>query len=386
MTTTVSDSAVRTSNSSAGLTGYVGPRIVFSGNEDGYELWEIKFLARLRSLNLNKVIESDDANTVDADQNSLVFAELVQALDDRSLSLIIREARNDGRKSLNILREHYIGSSKPRIIKLYTELTSLVMSDCESTTDYMLRAEKASTSLKSAGETISDSLLIAMILKGLNDSYRPFETVITQRRDEVSFSEFKSSLRAYEESERARNPNTGENVMKVSSSYKNKDTECYTCGNLGHIAADCRSSKSSGSASSSNRSKQGRSKSKRWCELCKNRSHDTDYCRKNKTKVKTVSNNQVGPDEDDLIFHVKVSINQNEVDDSDACKLLVDTGATSHIIRDPKKFFRTDENFDSSISVFRRRYFFVPKIYMLILYGFACLAIVPVGPFYLSYC
>jgi hypothetical protein len=39
----------------------------------------------------------------------------------------------------------------------------------------MLRAETASTVLKSAEEVISDGLLIAMILKGLPRSYKGFQ-------------------------------------------------------------------------------------------------------------------------------------------------------------------------------------------------------------------
>ena len=79
----------------------------------------------------------------------------------------MRDAVNDGREAVKILREHYRGKT---IISLYTELTSLRMKDSESVTDYILRAESSATSLKSAGETISDSLLIAMVLKGLRNS------------------------------------------------------------------------------------------------------------------------------------------------------------------------------------------------------------------------
>ena len=45
----------------------------------------------------------------------------------------------------------------------------------------MIRAETAVTSLKTAGEEISDSLLIAMVLKGLPAEYRTFSTVVTQK-------------------------------------------------------------------------------------------------------------------------------------------------------------------------------------------------------------
>ena len=50
-----------------------------------------------------------------------------------------------------------MGVSKPRTISFYTELISLKMRDEESVTDYLMRSEKAATSLKNAGEVISDS-------------------------------------------------------------------------------------------------------------------------------------------------------------------------------------------------------------------------------------
>ena len=64
------------------------------------------------------------------------FADLVQCLNDRSLALVLREEKDDGRKALQVLREHYQGKGKPRIIALYTELTSLEMREGESITDY----------------------------------------------------------------------------------------------------------------------------------------------------------------------------------------------------------------------------------------------------------
>lgn len=52
---------------------------------------------------------SDDlAEDLDQTKNEEVFAELVQVLDDRSLSLIIRDAKNDGRAAIKILRQHYL--------------------------------------------------------------------------------------------------------------------------------------------------------------------------------------------------------------------------------------------------------------------------------------
>ena len=139
-------------------TGY-GPRkpqLYFDGNSEKFELFEVKFKAHLQLLKLVDVLaDANDGAEVPAEgaakrreKNAIVFAELVQCIDDKSISLIIRDAQDDGKKALRILREHYIGSTRHRIISLYCELTSLKKSVTESITDYVIRAEKAATQLK----------------------------------------------------------------------------------------------------------------------------------------------------------------------------------------------------------------------------------------------
>ena len=76
-------------------------------------------MGHLRICKLHEVVTDPSP---DADKNARVYAELVQLLDDTSLSLVIRDAKDNGKKALKILREHYLGTSKPRIIALYTEL------------------------------------------------------------------------------------------------------------------------------------------------------------------------------------------------------------------------------------------------------------------------
>ncbi|KAF2354306.1 hypothetical protein FHG87_014938 [Trinorchestia longiramus] len=100
-----------------GLTGYGPSNLTFDGNDERYELWEVKFRAYLDLKSLNSVLEGEESS-LDVVKNKQVFSELVQRLDDKSLSLIIRDAYGDGRKSMKILRDHYLGSSKPRISRL----------------------------------------------------------------------------------------------------------------------------------------------------------------------------------------------------------------------------------------------------------------------------
>ena len=144
------------------LTGY-GSRnqwqnLVFDGDERKFEILETKVLGYMKLKKLKEILVG--TSPVDADKNETAFAELIQFLDDRSLSLVIREAKDDGREAFRILREFYAGSSKPRVITLYNQLTTLMKGNSETVIDYMIRAEKTAVDLRSAKEQISDSLLI----------------------------------------------------------------------------------------------------------------------------------------------------------------------------------------------------------------------------------
>ncbi len=126
-------------------TGY-GPRTsrpFFYGNDDRYELWETRFVGHLRHQKLHSTILSPDESGVatadlNAEKNAEAFAELSLCIDNRSLSLVLRDAKNDGRKALKILCMHYQSSSETRVIGLYTELTSLKKAEGKNITDYLL--------------------------------------------------------------------------------------------------------------------------------------------------------------------------------------------------------------------------------------------------------
>ena len=145
------------------LTGY-GPkytRIFFYGDESSYEIWETKFHGYLRTLQLHNIIDAPSDQPEDphfVDKNATIYAELIQCLGDQSLSLVMREAKDDGRKSMEILRTHYLSKGKPRIVGLYRQLSSLNRTDHESITDYIIQTESIASSLREAEEIVSDGI------------------------------------------------------------------------------------------------------------------------------------------------------------------------------------------------------------------------------------
>ena len=278
-------------------------RLYFDGEEANYEQWELKFLAYMKIQKLKDVINPDSTTITSEDQKESAFSQLVQYLDPRSTSLIMRDAVNDGRKALTILRDHYKGSTHQRAISMWNALSSLQKHPSEQLTDYIIRAETAATSLKSSGEIVSDTMLIAMVMKGLPPSYKPFVVFVTQSEKVMTFLQFKTSIRTFEENERASIHNSlasttkqFDGVMNVQRGNGNQQNRrsfqpdmrsasnqgkqiggpiCNTCKGQGHKSDVCPSNRPS--SGSDNNRKQG---GKKYCSHCKVNSHNTAACRK----------------------------------------------------------------------------------------------------------
>ncbi|XP_067931161.1 uncharacterized protein [Watersipora subatra] len=217
------------------------------------------------------------------------------------------------------------------------------MTETEHITDYIIRAERASTGLKTAGETISDNLLIAMILNGLPDSFKPFVVVHTQLNKHKSLSDFKAALHNFANTDNLRPTTTA--AMKTTTSHtrrhqphhppcrptsNNNNKMCLACGNTTHTTKDCYF------------------KTKLNYNYCHQKGHNAKVCFKKKrdnskptTEHKTATAQFHQPD---FTFMTKTCTATDKTTHM-TDKLLVDCGATSHIVNDPDKFITFDTNF-----------------------------------------
>ena len=234
---------------------------------------------------------------------------------------------------MEILRDHYKGTGKPRILTLYNNLCNMKYIPDQGLTEYISRAERLASSLKNANETVSDSLLISMVLKGLPVSYNSFIVVITQSAKDDSFVEFKSAIRNFSGNEKSRISTASssnhvsniDRVMKYTTLKSSKRVvQCYGCKKEGHYARSCPNM---------------------YCYFCKIKGHTVDKCRKkdtrNNSSVKVDSAKGGTGSNDDTYAFKTVSWNKQ----SNYSGLLVDTGATSHIVRDKDKFIKFNDDF-----------------------------------------
>ena len=206
-------------------TGY-GPRsrLAFSGEEEEYDLWEVRFLGYMAIQDLKKTLLEADP---DVSKNEKAYAVFVILLDEKSLALVMHDAANDGQKALKILREHY----------------------------------------KASNSTSSDR------------------------------------------------------VMKLKEFSSKKTTvKCYGCKQEGHYARKCPNL---------------------YCTNCKMKGHSLEKCPKKdnaKSCVQSASGDE--PDHVSYAFRAGGTIHKD-------MGLLVDTGASSHIVRDPAMFSSFNDKFDT---------------------------------------
>ena len=117
----------------------------------------------------------------------------------------------------------------------------------ENITDFIIRAESATTALKAPNENVRDALLVAMVLKGLPEEYTPFIAVVTQSEEHQNFQRFKGALQNYKETKKTRKvvktDDKKDAILKTQGGNfkgkQKKDIKCYTCGKKSHKSLEC---------------------------------------------------------------------------------------------------------------------------------------------------
>lgn len=131
--------------------------------------------------------------------------------------------------------------------------------------------ETVITAFTNAGETLSDGLVIAIVLKGLSETFKPFAIHIANDV-KTTFAEFKTKLRSYEDIENMRAAVSEDNIMKARLQPSARSIESSSdwgaesmnivcrCGVRGHKARTC--------------------ESKQWYKQCKSITHRDATCRR----------------------------------------------------------------------------------------------------------
>lgn len=165
--------------------------------------------------------------------------------------------------------------------------------------------------------------------------------------DNITFADFKTKLRSFEETENIRATGSNDDsVMKTqgrtgrrppsSSAHgpgkDDREMVCFKCGTKGHRARACRQ--------------------KTWCSVCKNDTHRDATCRrKDKDRDRRDGVSKVSENaevKEDFAFKMvdgRASDQRQPARTIQERGLMVDTGATSHVINDIALFTSFDSTF-----------------------------------------
>ena len=140
----------------------------------------------------------------------------------------------------------------------------------------------------------------------------------------ISFSKFKTQLRSFEDTDKYHQNSKDHNVMKLTNSFSKMSNEvsCFKCDGKGHVAKIC-----------PNNFK----KKKKWCNYCK--THVRESCRyKKRDTIKATEE-----EEEDSSFVFKINDRPQRTVESK--RIMVDTGAPSHIIKDIERVKDFNDSF-----------------------------------------
>ena len=171
-------------------------------------------------------------------------------------------------------------------------------------------------------------------------------------------SSFLMKARHQQYNPRSRNINNENNdsVMRIENKYHRRSANftvtCYSCGESGHKSNECRNKPTNGNTKTSGYNNNGK-----WCSNCRSNTHTNKTCRNsnkqyynyNKDAAKSANTGKNGDEKHsfDLVFGLSdIFCNVNQGEEIQPDLLLVDCGATAHIVNDESKFIYFDENYN----------------------------------------
>ena len=157
-------------------------------------------------------------------------------------------------------------------------------------------------------------------MKGLPKQFETFSTIVKISRDEKSSDELKRDLVNFDSKRQ---------VIEKEHAFNSENRACFKCHKRGHVSKQCR--ENSGSRRDSEDKAQ-----KIQCYECKEFGHIAKYCQAKKkfiSKTKREQQNLAAETEAHFSFLSGVSPSED---------LVVDSGATSNLIRDREMFVSLD--------------------------------------------
>ena len=206
------------------MRGYAQNNVLrFSGDPKDWLIFSERFKCILGVYNLDNVLVADHADANDEAKKKKVYQLLVSAINDETFKVIYADAKNDGKKALEILSERYLGSKSDLEVELLTDLFDVKIQCNEDHTKFISRIDLIKSQLESNNVKLPDKAFTVLALRGLTDSkYDQFCSSVKVHKEWPLWTEFKSLIKVHESPMFSADSLPGNEVVLTTKSDKYK--------------------------------------------------------------------------------------------------------------------------------------------------------------------
>ena len=276
--------------------GPSAPVKVFDGDPNNWELWEDYFICRLRTLKIHTGLSKYSSERPESFDETIIkrsiYDQLTLCLDPVSHGLIRRQAKDDGEEALKVLRNYYLRDTQHRTHTLWRSIINAKMEN-RSAKEYIAFLDETCSSLKEAKQEVNDGLLVNITLNGLSPAYDSFIAVANQRNPPYEYSSLKIALLDYEDQ---LNEKSGTNSVM----YSCKQKYCPKCRQAGHYPSQCPQKANAYRNKISKANDNSKPKERKYCDLHKTPYHSNSQCYTQKMARKENNQVNVTEETEDL--------------------------------------------------------------------------------------
>ena len=238
---------------------------IFSGDEDQWPSWKVKFKAVLRGKKLLEHLKTEKPNesaasTVKkawAENDEALFYELILHTSGTACYLIEQfEEEAEGKRAWETLVDKFEGCGSLTAVDLSKKLMTCTLDENSDPDRFFVMVEGIARRLKAQNEPVSDTMIRNVIIGKLpEEKYHALLTGFQMNKATLTYADVKEQIRAHwkrsikgsEDAEEEAEQQKALLAAAGAGRYKNQGggdmgkLKCYGCGKEGHKVSECRS-------------------------------------------------------------------------------------------------------------------------------------------------